>query len=326
MPAAPCPQTAVKLSRRAIECGHRGHGWRGGGIKAKDGGGLLQTVEQGFEQLLHGCQGRRREQRAQPLPHQALTAQLRPHCLEQGATPLLGLVDQERQHHQHGKHDRQMLLAMSVVVLKVIALVFQRLAGLVFDFPPGASPSPKRIHVALTHADVGDPTAVLDLVLAHLPGLDKMDPHLRVRRIEGYVMEKAKPMSQAGGAVVALIIGDPSGVLRGLALLKQRGMIPCFDTQDVVQTMRVQGLDVWGIRTQTVFGDDALEVRMILAQLGHKALGSMTFAIILGRPITVDNRLGHERHDGPLVRMDARGAQHLVRIGDGPVAVHPVST
>src|SRR5262252_7479784 len=87
---AHCPHSAGKLSRRAMEYGHRGHGWRLGGIKAKDGGGLLQTVEQGFEQLPHGCQGIRIEQRAHPLPQQALTAQLCPHRLEQGATQLLG--------------------------------------------------------------------------------------------------------------------------------------------------------------------------------------------------------------------------------------------
>jgi hypothetical protein len=63
---------------------------------------------------------------------------------------------------------------------------------------------------------------------------------------------------------------------------------------------------------------------MILAQLGHKALGGITFAIILGRPSTIDNRCRHERNDGPLVRMDDRGAQYLMRLGDGPVAVHPV--
>jgi hypothetical protein len=51
---AHCPHTAGKLSRRALKYGHRGHSWRLGGIKAKDGGGLLQTVEQGFEQLPHG--------------------------------------------------------------------------------------------------------------------------------------------------------------------------------------------------------------------------------------------------------------------------------
>ena len=90
--------------------------------------------------------------------------------------------------------------------------------------------------------------------------------------------------------------------------------------------MRVQGLDMWGIRTQTICGDDALEVGMILAQLGHKAFGGMAFAIIVVRAIAVRHRFGHERNDGPLVRMDDRGAQHLMRIGYRPIAVDSAST
>src|SRR5215471_1176109 len=147
-----------------------------------------------------------------------------------------------------------------------------------------------------------------------------------MRRIERHVIDKAEAMDESYGAVVSLIIGDPSGVLRGLHLLEEIGMIACFDAKNIAETIGVEGLDMRGIGTQTVFSDDELEVGMSLAQLGHKAFGSIPFAIILVRPIAIDNRLRHERNDGPLVRMDDRGAQHLMRIGDGPVAVHPVYT
>src|SRR5215510_11802770 len=80
------------------------------------------------------------------------------------------------------------------------------------------------------------------------------------------------------------------------------------------------------IRTEAVFSNDKLEVRMILAQLGHKPFGGIPFTIVFIRAIAVHNRLGHEWNDGPLVRMDKRGAQHLMRIGDGPIAVAPLST
>jgi hypothetical protein len=108
-----------------------------------------------------------------------------------------------------------------------------------------------------------------------------------MRRIERQVIDKAEAMDNPYGAVVALIRGDTPILLRCLDLLEQRGMAPFFDTQDVVQTMRVQGLDVGSMRTQTIVGDDELEVGMILAQLGHKALGSITFAIILGPRVGV---------------------------------------
>ena len=131
-------------------------------------------------------------------------------------------------------------------------------------------------------------------------------------------------MHQPCGAVVPCIRGDAPSVLRGLDLLAQIGMIAFFHPEDIVEIVILQGRNVRGIGTQTIFGDNELQVGMILTQLGHEALGGMTFAIILGRSITVDNRLRHERNDGPLVRMDDRSAQHLVRISEGPVAVHPV--
>ena len=75
------------------------------------------------------------------------------------------------------------------------------------------------------------------------------------------------------------------------------------------------------IGPEAVFRDDELEMGMILTQLGHKAFGGIAFAIIFVRAIVVRNRCGHERNDGPLVRMDDRGAQHLMRIGYRPSAV-----
>jgi hypothetical protein len=55
--------------------------------------------------------------------------------LEQRATQLLDLVDQKRQHHQYGKHYREMLIAMANIVLEVIALVYQDVECLIFDAP-----------------------------------------------------------------------------------------------------------------------------------------------------------------------------------------------
>src|SRR5881628_155252 len=116
-----------------------GDQWSLRGIDAQDRTRLLKTVKQGFKQGAHRIKLVGIEQGAHALPQQTFAAQLGPDGLKQGTTELLGLVHQERQHHQHGKHDRKMLLAMSVVMLKVIALVFQRIEGLVFDLPPRPS-------------------------------------------------------------------------------------------------------------------------------------------------------------------------------------------
>src|SRR5262249_30780237 len=104
------------------------------------------------------------------------------------------------------------------------------------------------------------------------------------------------------------------------------GMIAFLDPQDVVQTVGMEGGDRWGIGTQTVFGDNALEVRVILAQLGYEALSGMPFTIIFPHAIVLQNRFGHQRNHGTHVWMDNRGAQHLVTVRNRPVAVDLLET
>jgi hypothetical protein len=219
-----------------------------------------------------------------------------------------------------------MLMAMPIGVFKVIALIFQRVKRLIFHLPPRSSTPHELKDVARVHAEVRDPTEVLHLVIAHLPVLDEIDPHVWVGGIEGDIIDKAKPMDHMRRAVVPLIIGHTPGVLCCLYVLEQRGMIAFLDTQDAVQTVGLEGRDMGGIGTQTLFGDDAREVRMVLVSLGHKTFRGIAFTIIFVCPIVVRYRLGHERHDGPLGRMEDRGAQHLMRIGDGPIAVEPAET
>src|SRR2546430_10342242 len=51
--------------------------------------------------------------------------------------------------------------------------------------------------------------------------------------------------------------------------------IAFFDPEDIVTTVIVQGLDVRGIGTQAIFGDDEFEMRVILAQRGNEAFGGI---------------------------------------------------
>ena len=41
--------------------------------------------------------------------------------------------------------------------------------------------------------------------MTHFPGLDEVAPYVRVRSIEWHVIDKAKPMTDACGAIVPLI-------------------------------------------------------------------------------------------------------------------------
>src|SRR5262249_31550252 len=125
------------------------------------------------------------------------------------------------------------------MVLKVIALVFQRIARLIFDLPPRLATPHEAIDIASAHAQVRHPAKVLDLGRANLPILDAMNAAGWVRRIERQVIDKAEAMEPPRSAVVSLIRGDPSVVLRRLQLLEEIGMIAFFDTQDVGQTVHL---------------------------------------------------------------------------------------
>src|SRR3989454_6376318 len=130
------------------------------------------------------------------------------------------------------------------------------IARLMVNLPPSTSPSHQAIHSALAHPQVCSPAQVLGLPMAYLPILHNIDPHVRVRGIERHIVDQAKPMHHPSGAVMALIIRDAPSVLGCLPLGEEMGMIAFFDTENIMQPMIVQGLDVGGIGTQTVFGDN----------------------------------------------------------------------
>ena len=306
--------------------GRRGTGGRLRGIPRHEGAGLLESIQERFEQLAHGHKGIVIKQRSHPLPQQELAPQLGPHRLKQGATQLLGLIHQERQHHQHAKDHREMLLAMPVVVLKMIALVFQRIEGLVFDLPPGASSPHEPIHVALAHAYDSHPTEVLELVLAYLPGLDEMDLPVRIRLIERHVIDQAKAMDNPGGAVMSFIIGDAPSLLRCLHLLEQIGLVAFFDPQNGVKIVVLQDLKMRSIGTQAVFADDDLEVGVILTQFGNEPFGGRALTIICVCSILLPDRFRHHGDHFPPIRMDNRRAQQLLRICHATVPVGLLQT
>jgi hypothetical protein len=98
-------------------------------------------------------------------------------------------------------------------------------------------------------------------------------------------------------------------------------MIAFFPPEERVTTVLREGLDRGRSGTQALFGAEALEMRVILPQLGHATFGRMAFTRVFGRTIVFDHRRGPQRNPCTLGRMDQRRAQHLVRLGDRTVAV-----
>ena len=210
---------------------------------------------------------------------------------------------------------------MTVIMLEVVALIFQRMERLMFDLPPGPTTPHEGHNGTLVDPQVCHPAEVLDLVSADLPVLNTIDSHVRIRFMERDLIDQPKPVDQTCGAVVPCIISGVPSLLSRLHLLEQKSLIAFFDPENRVQMVVLQGLDVGCICTQTVFGDNELEMRVVLAQLGHKPFGGMPFAIVLGGALVFHNLFGHQGDHFTNIRMDDRRAQQLMRIGDRPVPV-----
>jgi len=97
---------------------------------------------------------------------------------------------------------------MTIIVLEWVPLVFQCIQRLIFDFPPHSCAPHELINRALSHAQVGHPTEVLDLVPIPLPTLQEVDPQVRMGLIERHVTDKPKSMRETGLGVVPVVIGD----------------------------------------------------------------------------------------------------------------------
>jgi hypothetical protein len=58
---------------------------------------------------------------------------------KEATAPLLDLVNGESQKHQLGQNRRQMLCAVPVIMLEMVALIFKCVESLVLNFPARAS-------------------------------------------------------------------------------------------------------------------------------------------------------------------------------------------
>jgi hypothetical protein len=215
---------------------------------------------------------------------------------------------------------------MTIIVLAMVPLVFQGVERLIFHAPP-RSPTPHElIDRAFLDAEVGDPAQVLDLVPVPLPALQEVDPKVHIGLIERQIIDKPTQMAQPCLGVISIVIRDASSVLGRRDVLEQGRMVPFFDTKNIMQVVSLQTLDRGSVRTQAVFGDDHLEVGVVLAQVRDEAFGGMALTIVFLGAVLRDDRLGHQRNDCALIGVHERGAQHLVTRGDSAMAGVPLST
>jgi hypothetical protein len=109
-------------------------------------------------------------------------------------------------------------------------------------------------------------------------------------------------------------------------MLEQIGMVAFLDAQNMMQVVILQHLDVRGIGTEAIFGDDQLEMRVVLAQFDEQTLGRIALTIVFVRAIWLDNRFGHQRNHFALVGVNEGRTQQLVAVGHGAIALMGCST
>ena len=120
---------------------------------------------------------------------------------------------------------------MPIIMLQMIALVFQRVKCLVF-YLPACAPSPDDfVNVSRSDFNVRYPAKILNLAAFGLPIFHHVDKHVGVGRVE------AKAVGKAVSAQHALLVRDlhflgRTGFLAGIQLFEQIGVPRRLGTDD----------------------------------------------------------------------------------------------
>lgn len=85
------------------------------------------------------------------------------------------MIYKKSQHHQHDKNYAEIFFAKTKVVAKLIALIFQGVASLILNLPPGTGTSHELIDVIRSDIQVGNPAKTENFLLFRviLPVFDK---------------------------------------------------------------------------------------------------------------------------------------------------------
>jgi len=147
---------------------------------------------------LHGFNGNEAEDRAQVFPELSFGNGHFPCGIEKGAAQLLNLVNHESQHHEHHEDPTQVLLAQTVVVLKVVSLVFEGIEGFVFHLPPSTACAHDGIGVFPSKGEIRNPAKVLGALGAFFPVFQDIDQKILIGCVDGHTVHKAKEMMHLG--------------------------------------------------------------------------------------------------------------------------------
>ena len=94
-----------------------------------------------------------------------------------------------------------------------------------------------------------------------------------------------------GFVIFTIIVSHTTGSLGLSHSLEQKRVVAFFYPQDVTHVVLLQGLNMRGIRTEAIFGDDHLEMGVILTKLADETLGGVAPVNVHDRDIVDDERV-----------------------------------
>lgn len=95
---------------------------------------------------------------AKGFPEMMLTAELVAAVLVEGIGQFENLMTEEGEQGEEDHGEAQVLLAMTEIMLQVVALIFQGVEAFVFDFPVGTSGADEQFDIIRREELIGDPT------------------------------------------------------------------------------------------------------------------------------------------------------------------------
>ena len=252
------------------------------------------------------------KRRANHLPKLSFATGFAPGLAEQGAGDLLHLVDEKGEHHEGNENQAEIFCSQPIIVLEIVALIFQSVESLVFDFPPTTPSTHDLIGIVASDLKIGNPGEILGPIAIGFPVFEDVDQEVLIGLVEWNIVHIPKEMVNPwillildfvhGGLAVVDRFGDAA---------EEKGVIALFDSEDKMAVVLLEIPDVWSVGAQAILDDDHLEMRMIYSEFAQPTPAGIAFTIVFGVPVLVADGLGRQRDHLSVPRMDDNGSQGL---------------
>ena len=160
-----------------------------------------------------------------------------------------------------------------------------------------------------------------------LPVLEEVHLQVEVRVIERHTIEIAKAVPhlfRIGALDMAHRLG--AHPLGGLHPLEQRLVVRALRAQEEAQLQLFQLLDMGTIRGQRILHHHQLQMRMLAAHIAQQPFRRVALAVVLARPIALQDRLGRQGQHYSVLRMHQHRTQHLMIVRRAAIAVMLLAT